>query len=854
MEALSLMATLGLDSKDYEKGLDDSKESANGFAKAFSGIIKKIAIAKALKGVFDGIVSITKAAVGAYAEYEQLAGGVDTLFGNGGQSFEAYAASASTSLYKMGQRGEDVRKLQEELIAAGYEIGDADGIYGPRTQAAFDAYARAGGQMVQDMYDQSNEAAELVKKNADEAYMTAGLSANEYMQTVTGFSASLIQSLGGDTMRAAELSDMAIRDMSDNANKMGTDMQSIQNAYAGFAKGNFTMLDNLHLGYGGTRSEMQRLIDDANRMREAQGLNADLTIDSYADIIEAIHTVQDEMGITGTTSKEAEGTIQGSLSMTKAAWQNLVTSLGSGKDLQTATQNFIKSAKSFIKNVTPIISTALKGLAELVREIAPVIAEELPGLITELLPPLLEALGTLVASIVTNLPAILSALWTGLKTAMSTIWTSLSNMNWSEIGTNILSWITGSLQNLGSIIMGFLGVPTDEEGTLQADWKAIGSTIKTNIETGVGDIADSIFGFIETAAENLKDIDWSAAFESLDVILGAIIEIAKGIGAKIVESIQKINWEEVFYNLLQALWNLIDQFGTWLGQKIQAVIDYFTGKTDEIAQVEAPTAPKGNQRIPLNGVVYELTPEGLFINPNAGTGEKQVFTAEELGLEIDASGAITFASNKPNPELGEQAQRVYDMLMEAYGPGDEFDKEWSRAIESMGLDISENGAEGSEEVGTTLADALGTGGEEGAEAMKVAIIRSGIMTADSLKKRLQTALNELKLPNFTLTPTTLGEVGHATAMDSGEILHGLTPFGIGSNGVVHFGGEAGPEAVVGVNSLNEMIQRSVNAAMANVQTVRQPINVQLLLDSGELLAAMDVGLNDRAEWRGGGRA
>ena len=144
--------------------------------------------------------------------------------------------------------------------------------------------------------------------SANIAYKTAGMSANEYMSTVTSFSASLLQSLGGDTEKAAQIADMAIIDMSDNANKMGTSMELIQNAYQGFAKQNYTMLDNLKLGYGGTKTEMERLIADANKVKEANGEMADLSIDSFADVTEAIHIIQEEMGITGTTAKEAAST------------------------------------------------------------------------------------------------------------------------------------------------------------------------------------------------------------------------------------------------------------------------------------------------------------------------------------------------------------------------------------------------------------------------------------------------------------------------------------------------------------------------------------------------------------------
>lgn len=170
-----------------------------------------------------------------------------------------------------------------------------------------------------------------VQEYASNAYKTAGMSANEYMETVTSFSASLLQSLENDTEAAAEYANMAITDMSDNANKMGTSMEMIQNAYNGFAKQNYTMLDNLKLGYGGTKEEMERLLADADKLSDSFNLQVDASgalVYSYADIVDAIHIVQTEMGITGTTAKEAGTTIQGSVDSMKAAWTNLVTGLG----------------------------------------------------------------------------------------------------------------------------------------------------------------------------------------------------------------------------------------------------------------------------------------------------------------------------------------------------------------------------------------------------------------------------------------------------------------------------------------------------------------------------------------------
>lgn len=250
------------------------------------------------------------------------------------------------------------------------------------------------------------ESSAQVQRYANEAYKTAGLSANQYMETVTSFSASLLQSLGGDTKAAAEKADQAITDMSDNANKMGTDMQSIQNAYQGFAKANYTMLDNLKLGYGGTKEEMQRLLTDAEKL---SGVKYDLS--SYADIVDAIHVVQTEMGITGTTAAEAATTIEGSANAMKSAWSNLITGMSNENlDLGKLVQNVIDSVKSFADNLIPRLQIMLprfvQGLTQLISNMIPYVAPALELL----LPPLIEGLGGLVSGIVQALPAAVEAI------------------------------------------------------------------------------------------------------------------------------------------------------------------------------------------------------------------------------------------------------------------------------------------------------------------------------------------------------------------------------------------------------------------------------------------------------------
>lgn len=269
------------------------------------------ASAAAVGAASAGVAALGTACINAYADYEQLAGGVETLF---------------------------------------------------------------------------KDSAETIHSFADNAYKTAGLSANEYMETVTSFSASLLQSLDGDTQKAAVAADLAITDMADNANKMGTAMESIQNAYQGFAKQNYTMLDNLKLGYGGTKEEMQRLLADAEKL---SGVKYDLS--SYADIVEAIHVIQTEMGITGTTAKEASTTIQGSVASMKAAWANLMVGMADDtQNFDMLLSNFIESIGTVADNLLPRIGIVIEGMGKLVAGLAPEIASALPTLTNELLPNLVE--------------------------------------------------------------------------------------------------------------------------------------------------------------------------------------------------------------------------------------------------------------------------------------------------------------------------------------------------------------------------------------------------------------------------------------------------------------------------------
>lgn len=302
------------------------------------------------------------------------------------------------------ESGEKMSKLGDVAKAAGKAIGVALAAAGAAvvglTKNVIQNYAEyeqlVGG--VETLFDKSSQ---KVMEYAENAYKTAGMSANEYMQTVTSFSASLLQGLGGDTDKAAEVANKALVDMSDNANKMGTSMEMIQNAYQGFAKQNYTMLDNLKLGYGGTQAEMARLINDSKVLGDVLVDERSVKNVSFDKIIEAIHVIQTNMGITGTTAKEASTTIQGSLSSMQAAWQNLMTGMADeSADIDLLILNLVDSIGTFAENLLPRVTVAMNGIIKVVQKLLP----QIPKLLDQFLPVLLEGVTNLLDGVVELLP------------------------------------------------------------------------------------------------------------------------------------------------------------------------------------------------------------------------------------------------------------------------------------------------------------------------------------------------------------------------------------------------------------------------------------------------------------------
>lgn len=395
---------------------------------------------------------------------------------------------------KFSKLGEVAKGAAKVALAA---VGATAAAVGALVKQAVESYAEEE-QLVGGVDTLFGSASAEVQKKADNAYKTAGMSANEYMETVTGFSASLIQSLGGDTEKAAKYADMAITDMSDNVNKMGTDMSLIQNAYQGFAKQNYTMLDNLKLGYGGTKEEMERLLKDASKI---SGIKYDIS--SYADIVDAIHVVQTEMGITGTTAKEASTTIQGSISSMKSAWQNLLTGLADeNADLDVLVTNMIESVGTVVENVLPKISVAAEGIVSLIQNLIP----QIPPLIEQLLPPLLEGALSLIQGLVTILPEITSTI-TGM---LPSVLTSLVGMT-PEILTSILTIITELLNAINGML------PTIVEAIMQVVPQLI-----TSLVAATPQLLEAAIQFLLAIVEAVPTIITSLV-DALPLIVSTII-------------------------------------------------------------------------------------------------------------------------------------------------------------------------------------------------------------------------------------------------------------------------------------------------------------------------------------------
>ena len=501
---------------------------------------------------------------------------------------------------------------------------------------------------VETLFKQSSD---TVMKYAENAYKTAGLSANKYMSTVTSFSASLLQSLGGDTEAAAKYADMAITDMSDNANKMGTSMEMIQNAYQGFAKGNMTMLDNLKLGYGGTKEEMQRLLEDAEKL---SGIEYDIS--SYADIVDAIHVVQTEMGITGTTAKEAATTIQGSLASMKGAWKNLLTGVADDNanfevlvsnfvdSLVTAGENIIPRVKVTIQGVTNLISQASQSIVPLVlqtlietapslvsagmdlvvalidgissnassigkciMDIVSVILKKLSESIPELLVAGVNIVLGLVQGLIDGIPAIIAALPTIITELVNGLLGAIPQI--IQAGITLLTALVGALPEIIQAIVN--AIPLIIDGIINAIVQSIPLLIQAGIDlllaliAALPEIINAIVDAIPQIISGITDalignidkiIDagvqlFVALIENLPTIIVEIVKAVPDIIAGIVKAFGDLAWKivEIGGDLIKGIWEGIKNAGEWLWDKITGFFDGIVGGIKDFLGIHSPS-------------------------------------------------------------------------------------------------------------------------------------------------------------------------------------------------------------------------------------------------------------------------
>lgn len=486
MDVFDLSAKISLDSSDYKKGLD----KAEGLASKFGAGLKKageIGI-KAIGVASTAIGGLATKSIKDYAEYEQLVGGVETLF---------------------------------------------------------------------------KKSADKVQKYADQAFETAGMSANEYMETVTSFSASLLQSLGGDTEKASKYADRALTDMSDNANKMGTDMENIQNAYQGFAKQNYTMLDNLKLGYGGTKGEMERLIQDASKLKDVQkelGITVDSNSMSFGNIVNAISVVQKNMGIMGTTSEEAKKTIEGSVKAMKASFENLTTGLTDDKaDLPKLIENFTNSITVVWDNIEPRVGQLFDGISKLVTTMFPKVFKTASEIINKTAPTLIEQGTSLLSEVISvateTFPSLLMSVskiiiksTPNLIDAFGKLMSTLSNTIIQEAPSLIDTMMNVGFEILDSLFSGM----NSALGKVEVIITMLGDKIKEYLPT----IIEKVVEFIPNLAKSLIDM--------MPIIIQAITDIVVGIAEKL---------PDILATLIEQLPELIDSVVSALVSSANIIFD-----------------------------------------------------------------------------------------------------------------------------------------------------------------------------------------------------------------------------------------------------------------------------------------
>ncbi|MFR3911156.1 MAG: phage tail protein [Clostridium paraputrificum] len=624
--------------------------------------------------------------------------------------------------------------------------------------AATTAVATLAGLSVKQYaeYEQLTGGVETLFKNssdkvmeyANNAYKAAGMSANEYMNTITGFAASLLQGLGGDTEKAAKIGNMAVEDMADNANKMGTSIELIQNAYQGFAKQNYTMLDNLKLGFGGTKEEMQRLLQEASKI---SGIKYDIS--NFSDIIEAIHVIQNEMGITGTTAKEAASTIEGSLSMTKSAWTNLLTGMADDNaDFDKLVDNLVNSVGTLGENLLPRIEIAINGIGKLIDKLLPSIINKIPELISSILPGMVQAginvtsslvngiveslpmlleiglqalttlgkgiaknLPTLIPTIVNlmvsmcdmiieNLPLILDvaidiilALVQGLVSALPTLIAEVPRIinSFANAIYNALPQILmAGVQIIGMLIKGLIqSIPTLVANIPQIimaivnvftlmNWASIGKNLITGIGNGIKSMVSNIGTVAKFTAESvvngIKGIFTSGGSIGRNLIswvtngisssVGNLVQAAKNVAISAIQGLKNIlSWDSaasIGKNLIQGLWNGISNMGGWIMDKIGGFASNIIGGIKDFFGIHSPSRVMrdliGTNIVKGIGVGIDIETPNLEKDIDANMKDLLAKMKGTVDYETARTTARVVAENNVNVENTNSASKNYN--------------------------------------------------------------------------------------------------------------------------------------------------------------------------------------------------
>lgn len=549
-----------------------------------------------------------------------------------GDSTNSLGSKVSGTTGKFGKLSAGIKAIGGVAIAASAAAATAVVAIGKKALESYADYEQLTGG-IETLFKESSD---QVMKYAENAYKTSGLSANEYMDTVTSFSASLLQSLDGDTAKAAEKADLAITDMSDNANKMGTSMESIQNAYQGFAKQNYTMLDNLKLGYGGTKEEMQRLLNDAEKI---SGQKFDLS--NYADIVDAIHVVQTEMGITGTTAKEAATTISGSFGMLKSSWENLLVGFADNDaNLDSLIDNVVSSAETVLDNVLPVINT-------------------IAGRVAKYLPVLIEKIASKLPDIIGIGITIIKSLIEGIISALPDLIASLSQII-AEIVTNLLSAMPRLIALGAKLILALIkGFPKAVVSLVRA--------IKNIITKMISTFFANLGSFKDVGIKILK-----ALWEGFKYIWKSIINWVAEKIKSIINKFKNISLLEIGKKILNSLWNGLKSVWSGIAGWIGGVVDKiknFLGLADEakenkdIVDNPDPSKPRKSHRIGLSEVPYDnyaanLHKGEMVLTQAEAQRYKKSLNTSVNNYTVNFNGTYGFNNTKDIDYFMEEAEKM----------------------------------------------------------------------------------------------------------------------------------------------------------------------------------------------------